>query len=80
MVKTASARNTESETLMPSLNNHASAPKPRSLERSAGRTTSRAVARAYDHAGEDYASYADGEGHEDPSTGQDRFAQADAIV
>src|SRR5262245_21247396 len=65
---------------MASLSNYASIPKRRSLERPAGRTASRAVASAYDHAGEDYSSYADGDGHGDPSSGQDRFAHADAIV
>jgi len=40
----------------------------------------RAVARAYDHAGEDYASYADGKGLEDPSSGDSRFAHADGLV
>jgi SAM-dependent methyltransferase len=38
------------------------------------------VASAYDHVGDEYACYADGEGLEDPSTGTDRFAHADAIV
>ena len=68
------------ESFMPSLNNHASARRHRSFERLAGRTTSRAIASAYDHAGEDYAFYADGEGHEDPSSGDGRFAHGDGIV
>src|SRR5262249_14267516 len=38
----------------------------RSLEQTAGHTPSRALARAHDHAGEDDARYADGDGLEDP--------------
>ena len=42
--------------------------------------TPRAIASAYDHVGDEYGCYADGEGLEDPSEGPSRFAHADAIV
>ena len=64
---------------MPSLNNHAFAPSPRRL-RPLKPSTPRAVASAYDHVGDEYGCYADGEGQEDSSEGPSRFAHADAIV
>lgn len=42
--------------------------------------TSRAVAGAYDHVGQDYGRYADGEALDEPAAGASRFAHADAIV
>jgi SAM-dependent methyltransferase len=38
------------------------------------------VASAYDHVGDGYGRYADGDGLEDPSQAANRFAHADAIV
>ena len=64
---------------MPSLNNHAFAPRPRTF-RQLGPAAPRAVASAYDHVGDGYGRYADGEALEDPSEGANRFAHADAIV
>jgi len=65
---------------MPSLNKRVLTRKPRSLEQTARDTALSAIARAYDHAGEDYASYADGEDLEDSALGGGRFAHADGIV
>jgi SAM-dependent methyltransferase len=41
---------------------------------------STSIAGAYDHVGDDYGRYADGDGSEDPTAGTGRFAHADAIV
>jgi ubiquinone/menaquinone biosynthesis C-methylase UbiE len=65
---------------MPTLSTHAFAPSPRTIRR---RTpiAKGGVASAYDHVGDEYGSYADGEGLDDPSAGEtNRFAHADAIV
>jgi SAM-dependent methyltransferase len=65
---------------MPTASNTTVIRMPRSVERRLRRTSPRAIANAYDHAGEDYVSYADGVGLDDPSSGRDRFAHADGIV
>jgi ubiquinone/menaquinone biosynthesis C-methylase UbiE len=49
-------------------------------ERHARPDAPRAIAQAYDHAGEAYGDYADGDGADDPSCSTRRFAHADAIV
>lgn len=53
---------------------------PRPAACRSDQTSARTIADAYDHAGVDYVSYADGDGLDDPSIGHDRFAHADGIV
>jgi SAM-dependent methyltransferase len=48
--------------------------------RRANRDTSDNIARAYDHVGDAYGCYADGEGAEDPESASSRSAHADSIV
>jgi ubiquinone/menaquinone biosynthesis C-methylase UbiE len=64
---------------MPSLNSHTFARSPRRF-RPIRPITPRAIASAYNHVGDGYRCYADGEGLDDPCEGPSRFAHADAIV
>jgi ubiquinone/menaquinone biosynthesis C-methylase UbiE len=52
----------------------------RSRSRAVGRTSVRTIADAYDHAGEQYVTYADGIESADAASNRDRFAHADDIV
>jgi SAM-dependent methyltransferase len=63
----------------PTPNHHAFARSSR-RSRQPRPATPRAIASAYDYVGNEYCCYADGEGLDDPSAGQNRFAHADTIV
>jgi SAM-dependent methyltransferase len=66
---------------MPTLNTHALTAKAQTTIRRSGSIASRGVATAYDHVGDEYVCYADGERRDEPSAAEaNRFAHADAIV
>jgi SAM-dependent methyltransferase len=64
---------------MPTLTNHAFARTSQKFLQVRS-VTPRAIASAYNHVGDGYGRYADGERLDDPSTGENRFAHADTIV
>jgi hypothetical protein len=68
----------ENETMAIAIpHHHARSP---TLRRATAAGSSACVAGAYDHVGDDYGRYADGDGAEDAGEAANRFAHADTIV